>query len=260
MSLPYFPFYPKDYEAKTAHLTLAEDGAYMRLLRLAWMTPGCSLPDDDAWIKRRMRVSDAEFASVVKVVLDEFFVRKSGRLISQKLTDEYQKTDVAHAKRVLAGSMGGKAKAANLKDKQSSNAVAMLKQPEPEPYKKERDTNVSLKKPDMTFSILCHEATEQAVTSFMAYRKRKKLDMTETGAKRLAKHLRAIFDAGGDTDDALAMAEERGWRTVEPGWYFRERAGNGNGTHTNGTGRPGVHDGLLQAASAVARGERSRFE
>lgn len=50
MSLPYFPMFPTDFEAKTSHLTLAEDGAYNRLLRLMWMTPGCSLPDDDAWI------------------------------------------------------------------------------------------------------------------------------------------------------------------------------------------------------------------
>jgi uncharacterized protein YdaU (DUF1376 family) len=31
MSLPYFPMYPTDFEAKTSHLTLAEDGAYNRL-------------------------------------------------------------------------------------------------------------------------------------------------------------------------------------------------------------------------------------
>jgi uncharacterized protein YdaU (DUF1376 family) len=53
MSLPYFPMYPSDFEAKTSHLTLLEDGAYNRLLRLCWMTPGCSIPADEAWIMRR---------------------------------------------------------------------------------------------------------------------------------------------------------------------------------------------------------------
>ena len=33
MALPYFPYYVDDYEADTAHLTIAEDGAYIRLLR-----------------------------------------------------------------------------------------------------------------------------------------------------------------------------------------------------------------------------------
>ena len=32
--LPYFPLYPTDFEADTSHLTLEEDGAYNRLLRL----------------------------------------------------------------------------------------------------------------------------------------------------------------------------------------------------------------------------------
>ena len=85
MSLPYFPMYPTDFEADTSHLTLAEDGAYNRLLRLMWMTPGCSLPDDDAWVKRRMRVNQETFDEVVLVVIDEFFIRKKGRLVSPAL-------------------------------------------------------------------------------------------------------------------------------------------------------------------------------
>ncbi len=148
MSLPYFPFYPKDYEAKTTHLTLAEDGAYIRLLRLSWVTPGCTLPDDDAWIRRHMRASEAEFASVIRPVLDEFFVRKGGRIINPPLLEIYHESSLAHSKRILAGAKGGKAKAANHNEKTSSNATAMLKQPEPEPepYKKE-DTIVSLSDP-----------------------------------------------------------------------------------------------------------------
>lgn len=87
MSLPYFNLYPTDFEAKTSHLTLEEDGAYNRLLRLCWMTPGCSLPDDNAWIMRRMRVDQDTFNRVVLVVLDEFFTRKSGRVINENLNE-----------------------------------------------------------------------------------------------------------------------------------------------------------------------------
>jgi uncharacterized protein YdaU (DUF1376 family) len=145
MSLPYFPMYPTDFEADTSHLTLAEDGAYNRLLRLMWMTSGCSLPNDDAWIKRRMRVDQATYDDVVAVVIEEFFTRSRGRITNPKLAKIFKETSVAHKKRVDAGSKGGTAKAAKTKDKVSSKAKAMLKQPEPEPepYKKE-DTNVSL--------------------------------------------------------------------------------------------------------------------
>lgn len=85
MSLPYFPMYPTDFEADTSHLTLEEDGAYNRLLRICWMTPGCSIPDDDAWIMRRLRVDRATFDTVVRVVLDEFFTVENGRLSNATL-------------------------------------------------------------------------------------------------------------------------------------------------------------------------------
>ena len=106
MSLPYFTLFPTDFEAKTSHLTLAEDGAYNRLLRLMWMTPGCSLPDDAAWIMRRMRVDADTFERVVRVVLDEFCDRKNGRVSNARLMQIFITSNEAHGKRVSAGSKG----------------------------------------------------------------------------------------------------------------------------------------------------------
>lgn len=128
MSLPYFPMYPTDFEAKTSHLTLEEDGAYNRLLRLCWMSPGCSLPDDDAWIKRRMRVDQDTFDRVVKVVLDEFFTRSNGRLSNARLIEEFEKSNAAHQRRKSAGSKGGNAKALKTKESAPSNATSMPEQ------------------------------------------------------------------------------------------------------------------------------------
>lgn len=73
--------------------------------------------------------------------------------------------------------------------------------------------------------------SQEAAASFLAYRRKHKARaLTLTGAKRLATHLREIFNAGFDPSDALAMAEERGWASVEPDWYFREKAKqNGSG-------------------------------
>ena len=135
MSLPYFPMFPTDFETDTSHLTLAEDGAYNRLLRLVWMSPGCSLPDDDAWILRRMRCHSDEDCAVVIGIIDEFFTRSNGRVSNARLTREFEKTKEAHEKRVSAGSKGGKAKSLKSLAAAPSNAKAKLKQPEPEPYK-----------------------------------------------------------------------------------------------------------------------------
>ena len=124
MPLPYFPLYVDDYEADTAHLTITEDGAYSRLLRLCWRTPGCTIPDDADWIKRRMRVSDEEFVNIVRPIIDEYFAVKNGRVYSERLLKEWQKSDLAHRKRKNAGRKGGLSKSLKNKEKDSSNALA----------------------------------------------------------------------------------------------------------------------------------------
>lgn len=150
MSLPYFPMYPSDFEAKTSHLTIAEDGAYNRLLRICWMSPGCSMPLDEVWIMRRVRAHTDDEKDIVRTVLAEFFTAANGRYSNARLTQEWLAANDAHAKRKAAGSKGGKAKSLKDKEKTPSNAQAMPKQPEPEPYTdiKERVTNVTPKKVD----------------------------------------------------------------------------------------------------------------
>jgi len=132
--LPYFPLYPTDFEADTSHLTLEEDGAYNRLLRLMWMTPGCSLPDDDAWLMRRMRCDAETFGRVVLPVIAEFFTRAKGRVFSPRLMREFDAASSTHTKRVESGKKGGrKPKQLENNETDESRAKAGPKQPEPEP-------------------------------------------------------------------------------------------------------------------------------
>jgi uncharacterized protein YdaU (DUF1376 family) len=188
MSLPYFPMFPTDFEAKTSHLTLAEDGAYNRLLRLMWMMPGCSLPDNDKWIMRRMRVDQATFDDVVLIVIDEFCTRENGRVSNAKLSRVFATSNDAHQKRVSAGSKGGKAKSLNANDSNISNAQAMPKQPEPEPEPyKERES-----KDSCALSVV----VEKAFVDFWAHYPRKigKASASKAFAKAAKKH---------NTDDIL---------------------------------------------------------
>jgi len=133
MSLPYFPMYPTDFEAKTSHLTLAEDGAYNRLLRICWMMPGCTMPADETWIMRRARAFSEEEQQAVRAVLGEFFDIENGRYSNARLTKEWLAANEAHQRRKMAGKKGGEAKSLKSNKTASSNAKAKLKQPEPEP-------------------------------------------------------------------------------------------------------------------------------
>ena len=150
-SLPYYPFYPSDFEGKTSHLTLEEDGAYNRLLRLMWMTPGCSLPNDDAWLARRMRVDASTFARVVKPLIDEFFKVAGGRIIQPRLREEFEKADVTYRRRSEAGKKGGRPKALDNKGIDEKAGLSRGKagpkqpEPEPEPEKKKEEPNGSSK-------------------------------------------------------------------------------------------------------------------
>jgi hypothetical protein len=107
--------------------------------------------------------------------------------------------------------------------------------------------------------ILSEWASPDAASSFIAYRKKQKgKALTVTAVKRQAKQLEKIFQAGGDPDDALGMAEERGWQSVQADWYFKAKESqNGNGNHNiNGSGSGGSRNAMVDAFAAVAA-ERS---
>lgn len=154
MSLPYFPMYPTDFEADTAHLNLEEDGAYNRLLRLMWMTPGCSIPDDPAWIARRMRVDMVTFLRLIEPIIGEFCQRKNGRVLSPRLQREWKKADETSRKRSEAGKRGGRQKAIEFAKEDAKPGISRDEAgpkhpepyPEPEPLEKE-EAIASSKKP-----------------------------------------------------------------------------------------------------------------
>jgi uncharacterized protein YdaU (DUF1376 family) len=138
MSIPYFPLYVIDYEADTTHLTMEEDGCYMRLLRLCWRTPGCSIPNDPAWIARRLRITAEDYERIAAIVISEFFKCEKGRLFSPRLSEEHARISDTFEKRSNAGKKGGrppKSLKTNKTDESRVKAGPKQPEPEPEPYK-----------------------------------------------------------------------------------------------------------------------------
>lgn len=133
---PCLPLWIDDWDAATAHLTPAEDGVYGRLIRLAWRTPGCSLPNDHAWIARKIRLTAGEFERIAKPVLTEFFTLQRGRLIQRRLKAEYENISRKKSGRVAAGKKGGLAKALKSHDNAASKATVLPADTRafPEPY------------------------------------------------------------------------------------------------------------------------------
>jgi len=126
--LPFMPLYVPDYEGATNFLSIAEDGMYMRSLRLMWSVPGCSLPDDKEWIKKRLRITEEEYQDIFLFIKEEFFFVKSGRIMQKRLQHEYCKAGGIIKARSVAGKLGVKAKALKRKEKDASKGNDLFKQ------------------------------------------------------------------------------------------------------------------------------------
>jgi len=71
--------------------------------------------------------------------------------------------------------------------------------------------------------ILAHHAEAEACDSFTAWRKRIRKPLTDRAACMIAKTLAAINAAGGDATEALDMAQEFGWSSIKPDWYWSKK-------------------------------------
>jgi uncharacterized protein YdaU (DUF1376 family) len=203
--------FPSDFEAKTSHLTLAEDGAYNRLLRICWMTPGCTIPADEAWIMRRVRAHTEDEKEAVRAVLSEFFTVEKGRYSNARLLKEWLAANEAHEKRKNAGSKGGKAKSLKTNKTGSSNAVAKPKQPEPEPEPYKREAKASAKETSPE-DILAGVASRDTAANFVAYRREIKKPLTKRSAVAMANKIRGHADPDAVLNESIA----NGWQGVFP--------------------------------------------
>ena len=126
--LPHMPLFIDDYEAATSHLSLEEDGAYNRLLRLCWRQPDCTIPDLDSWIIRMMRCDKETFERAVRPIIGEFFTEKNGRLFQKRQKTEHGYVKTVTSKRKEAGRKGGLAKSLKSKDNTDSKTTDLPEQ------------------------------------------------------------------------------------------------------------------------------------
>lgn len=124
------------------------------------------------------------------------------------------------------------------------------------PEGKERAGRAPDQSADVRRALIDAGATPAAVTSFLShYRAKVRKPLSLVGAERLAGTLRTIIDSGGDADDALGLAEERGWQSIKADWYFREKANGTDGTAGHrATDRPQNRpDAALEQIARLAR-------
>ena len=89
---PAFQLYPGDWlsSADILVMTSAQEGAYFRLLCIAWMSDDCGLPDDDEALATLSRLGPEWFNGGGTIVRNKFF-SKNKRLFNKRQLKERKK-------------------------------------------------------------------------------------------------------------------------------------------------------------------------
>lgn len=134
---PYLPLCVDAYRNDTAHLTLEQHGAYLTLIMLAWRTPDCRLPDDDAKLARMLGVTSKKWASLKPAVM-EFWALVDGFWTQKRL--EKERDFVSRRAKTSSdnGSHGGRPK--SLISKDWANPAGLTQDTQAEPASKAPNT------------------------------------------------------------------------------------------------------------------------
>lgn len=203
--LPALPLWIDAWVADTAHLSRAERGLYHDLLVLMWKTPGCRVPNDLAWIARKLRCSDHEMPMLELLIAE--FCQSSGNWIAQKrLQKEF---DYVSAK---SKKQSARAKSRWDKEKDACHGNA----PTPTPTQKEegvsKDTPTRAPSPTQELPLQSKPAlidlatAQEALDAYNAMAAKtglaKAQRLTDTRRKQLAHRLQ---ECGGLTGWQMAM-------------------------------------------------------
>ena len=120
MTLPFYPFYWKDYSSGTFDLTQSQHGAYMLLLRKIYTT-GEPIPHEQRYsIAKALLPVEREN---VDLVLKTYFDRKGSTWTNSKASEVMAEWEQKHENRVNAGKSEKKPR-----EQSKSNASAKPKQ------------------------------------------------------------------------------------------------------------------------------------
>jgi uncharacterized protein YdaU (DUF1376 family) len=91
--------------ADTHHLSRDVRGAYMDLIIKMWRTPGCRVPNDDAWLARHMLMTADEVVEVLRPIIREFCQTDGNWIFQKRLQKEFLRAArIQHAQSMRAKS------------------------------------------------------------------------------------------------------------------------------------------------------------
>ncbi len=109
MKSPAFQFYVNDWlgSPKIMLMNPAEEGAYIRLLAIAWASEDCGLPNDDNELAVLSRLGEGWFNGA-SIKIRKCFIEKGSRLYNKRLLQERKKQEQWREKSRQGGILSGK--------------------------------------------------------------------------------------------------------------------------------------------------------
>lgn len=119
--LPYFQFYPADWLSSPRIMcsTLVQQGAYIRLLCVCWMSGDCSIPNDNGKLAMLSGLPDHELDFVRQMFTAH--PRKVGYLTNERLLKEWDKAHWISDIRSQAGKKSGKSRRTHVRHEFEQN-------------------------------------------------------------------------------------------------------------------------------------------
>lgn len=101
----WMPFYPGDYLKDTAHLTLQQDGVYLRLILHYWNTQQ-PIPTNKGQCIRIVKAFTPEEQDDLIYILTTFFQKEDGVYRHKRIEEELQRAQERHEKATERGKKG----------------------------------------------------------------------------------------------------------------------------------------------------------
>lgn len=203
----YFQFEIKEWVSNTAHLTLDEEAAYLRLIFFYYDSERPIPHDDLSMVFRKCRVPE----ELGKGIMLEFF-RMDGSLgawVHDRCDREIEKYRAKHDQATRAGKASAEAR---------FNARSSTAQPI-----KNQESSIKNQESKNTKTKATVVATPDGVSDsvwqdYLSVRKAKKAALTPTAMKGIEREARK---AGIPLEDALRICCERGWAGFKADWITK---------------------------------------
>ena len=237
---PYFPFYPDDWLESDAVCDMGYEcnGVYLKLLCLMWKKGGF-IPDRGDWCCRALWLKPAKWKKIRGILVSDFGVIQveNERLFNERISEELRVFNEKSQKSVeKANKRWNKVRQNNHekvnKINETSNATAMQQQCYTDTdLDKDLEKSKELKRKSTKKKFSLPENIDQKLwDEWMQVRFKKKAVNSETALNALLKKLSLCAESGTTENEAMIIAIENSWKSVQPDWI--------DNLKTNGQSKP----------------------